>query len=100
MLTIYDTTGNSLLKHNETTPITNDTVWFDLLDPTKEEDNRVESLLKISVPTRAEMREIEASSRFYQENGATYMTCFLLHNFESGKATSSTFTFILTGNAL
>ena len=74
MLTIYDTTGNSLLRHNETAPITKDTVWFDLLNPTKEEDNQVEGLLKISVPTRAEMREIEASSRFYQENGASYMT--------------------------
>ena len=101
MLTIYDTTGNSLLKHNETAPITKDTVWFDLLNPTKEEDNQVESLLKISVPTRAEMREIEASSRFYKENGASYMTCFVLHNLsEGGKATSSTVTFILTGNAL
>lgn len=100
MLTIYDTTGNSLLRHNETAPITKDTVWFDLLNPTKEEDNKVEGLLKISVPTRAEMREIEASSRFYQENGATYMTCFVLHNLEDGKAASSTVTFILTGNAL
>jgi magnesium transporter len=100
MLTIYDTTGHSLLKHNETAPITKDTVWFDLLNPTKEEDNQVEGLLKISVPTRAEMREIEASSRFYQENGASYMTCFVLHNLENGKATSSTVTFILTGNAL
>jgi magnesium transporter len=100
MLTIYDTTGNSLLRHNETAPITKDTVWFDLLNPTKEEDNKVEGLLKISVPTRAEMREIEASSRFYQENGATYMTCFVLHNLEDGKAATSTVTFILTGNAL
>ena len=100
MLTIYDTTGNSLLRHNETAPITKDTVWFDLLNPTKEEDNKVEGLLKISVPTRAEMREIEASSRFYQENGASYMTGFVLHNFEDGKAASSTVTFILTGNAL
>ncbi len=58
--------------NNETAPITKDTVWFDLLNPTKEEDNKVESLLKISVPTRAEMREIEASSRFYKENGASY----------------------------
>ncbi len=38
MLTIYDTTGHSLLKHNETAPMTKDTVWYDLLDPTPEED--------------------------------------------------------------
>ncbi|HEX2842450.1 magnesium transporter CorA family protein [Hyphomicrobium sp.] len=100
MLTIYDTTGHSLLKHNETAPITSDTVWFDLLNPTKEEDNHVESLLKISVPTRAEMREIEASSRFYQENGASYMTGYIVHNIDEQTLGSSTLTFILTGNAL
>ncbi|MGD9869331.1 MAG: magnesium transporter CorA family protein [Hyphomicrobiales bacterium] len=100
MLTIYDTTGNSLLRHNETAPITTDTVWFDLLNPTKEEDNHVERLLGISVPTRAEMREIEASSRFYQENGASYMTGFLVHNIDPQTLGSSTLTFILTGNAL
>lgn len=100
MLTIFDTTGLSLLRHNETAPITNDTVWFDLLNPTKEEDNKVEALLKISVPTRAEMREIEASSRFYQENGASYMTAYIAHKADDGSLSSSTLTFILTGNAL
>lgn len=100
MLTIYDTTGHSLLRHNETAPITEDTVWFDLVNPTKEEDNHVEKLLNISVPTRAEMREIEASSRFYQENGASYMTGFLVHKIDEQTLTSSTLTFILTGNAL
>jgi magnesium transporter len=100
MLTTYDTTGHSLLKHNETAPITKDTVWFDLLNPTKEEDNHVETLLGISVPTRAEMREIEASSRFYQENGASYMTGFIVHNIDEQTLGTSTLTFILTGNAL
>jgi len=99
MLTIYDTTTKSLLTHNETAPITADTVWFDLLNPTKEEDNRVEALLGISVPTRAEMREIEASSRFFQENGATYMTGFIVNN-KDKEIVSSTVTFILIRNAL
>ncbi len=100
MLTIYDTTSNSLMKHNETAPISADTVWFDLLNPTKEEDNRLEELLKISIPTRAEMREIEASSRFYQENGASYMTGYIVHNIDEQTLGSSTLTFILTGNAV
>jgi magnesium transporter len=100
MLTIYDTTGHSLLKHNETAPMTKDTVWYDLLDPTPEEDAYVEKCLGISVPTRAEMREIEASSRFYQENGASYMTAFIVHNIEANVPTGSTVTFILAGNAL
>ena len=101
MLTIYDTTGSALVKHDETVPSTSDTVWFDLLEPTKEEDERVEALLKISVPTREEMRDIEASSRFYRENGASYMTAFIVHDLgASAGPLSSTVTFILTGNSL
>jgi magnesium transporter len=100
MLTTYDTAGNTLSKHAETTPITAETVWFDLLNPTKEEDNNLETLLRISVPTRAEMREIEASSRFYQENGASYMTAFIVHNIDEQTLGTSTLTFILTGNTL
>jgi magnesium transporter len=80
--------------------MTKDTVWFDLLNPTPEEDRFVEGTLGISVPTRAEMREIEASSRFYQEGGATYVTAFIVHNIEAEVPTGSTVTFILAGNAL
>jgi magnesium transporter len=46
------------------------------------------------------MREIVASSRFYQENGASYMTAFIVHNIEADVPTGSTVTFILAGNAL
>jgi magnesium transporter len=100
MLTIYDTTGQRLARHDEALPIVPSTVWFDLLNPTKEEDNKVEGLLGISVPTRAEVREIEASSRFYQENGANYMTGFLAHSVDDKTLETSTLTFILTGDAL
>ncbi len=100
MLTIYDTTGNSLLKHNETAPLTKDSVWFDLLNPTAEEDKLVETALGISVPTRAEMREIEASSRFYQEGGAAYMTAFVVYNIDEPTPAGSAITFILSGNQL
>jgi len=100
MLTIYDSNGRNLSPHDKSQPITADTIWFDLVNPTKEEDNWVENLLKISVPTRAEMREIEASSRFYSENGASYMTGFIVHRADEQTLASSTLTFILTGNAL
>ena len=101
MLTIYDTTGQRLVPHGTKDPITDSTVWVDLLDPTREEDNLVEDLLKIDVPTRAEMREIEASSRIYQENGAHYMTAFIVHEAaHEGGPLGSTVTFILTGQVL
>ena len=49
-------------------------VWFDLVNPTPEEDRLVEQRLGISVPTRDEMEEIELSARLYHEDGAEYMT--------------------------
>lgn len=102
MLTIHDGAGNDLAQRDGSEPIGSDTVWIDLLNPTKEEDERVERMLKISVPTREEMRDIEASSRFYRENGASYMTAFIVHDLggDSGGPQASTVTFILTGNTL
>ena len=35
-------------------------------------------MLGIDVPTREEMREIEASNRFYEENGGLYMTATIV----------------------
>jgi len=62
----------------------------------------VEKGLSISVPTREEMSEIEASSRLYQEGRAQYMTAVVLHQpdlpFEPPVGTP--ITFILAGNHL
>jgi magnesium transporter len=63
MLTIYDRTATGLSKRDAATPSGDASIWFDLVDPSKEEDLFVEQQLSISVPTRAEMREIEASIR-------------------------------------
>jgi magnesium transporter len=55
-------------------PLPDGAVWIDLLAPTREEEMLAESALAIELPTREEMREIEISSRLYQENGALFMT--------------------------
>ena len=79
MLTVYDAADGVLIKREAPAAITSGTVWIDLLNPTKDEDLLVEQALAISVPTREEMAEIEASSRLYQEGGAHYMTAVVLH---------------------
>ena len=45
--------------------------WVDLLDPEPEEKAWVERVWGIEVPSRSEMRELEASSRCYQERTAS-----------------------------
>ena len=49
-----------------------------MVKPTPEEDQAVERLAGIAVPTREDMQEIEISSRLYIENGARYMTATLM----------------------
>ncbi|MBS0243897.1 MAG: magnesium transporter CorA family protein, partial [Proteobacteria bacterium] len=70
------------------------------VEPTPEEDAAVEKALGVSIPTRAEAREIEASSRLYRENGAVYMTAFVLYNIDAKVPDSATVTFVLAGNTL
>ena len=53
----------------EITAIPDDVLWIDLIDPTPGEEKLVESGLGIDVPTREEMKEIEASNRLYEDNG-------------------------------
>jgi magnesium transporter len=77
-----------------------DALWVDLREPTPEEEQRVEKALSIDVPTREEMREIEASNRFYEENGGLYMTATLVTKLDTDLPERTQVTFILTGNKL
>jgi magnesium transporter len=100
MMTVYDVAGTGLARREGSDAIGDSTVWIDLLDPTPEEDAAAERLLGIDIPTRAEMREIEPSNRLYQENGAVFMTTFVVYNIEQPRPDSGAFTFILAGKRL
>ncbi len=100
MLTIYDSSGKGLKLHDRAEPMTGNTIWIDLLQPTTEEDKFVEDLLGVDIPTRAEMREIEPSNRFYQEKGAYFMTSSIVYNVEAPVPLSTPVTFILAGDRL
>lgn len=77
-----------------------ETLWLDLLEPTPSEEKRVESFLSIDVPTRDEMREIEASNRLYEEDGALYMTATVVTKLDSDLPESTQITFILSAAKL
>src|SRR5262245_25344411 len=101
MLTVYDSADGALIKREEVC-VSPATIWLDLMNPTKEEDRLVEEALSISVPTREEMAEIEASSRLYLEGGAYYMTAVLMHQHDwlVDPPTPTPITFILAGHRL
>lgn len=100
MLTIYQSKGKVLSVHPPDTPLTGDCIWIDLLQPTQEEDRFVEEMLGVEIPTRAEMREIEPSNRFYLERGAYFMTASIVYNVEAPVPSITPVTFILAGDRL
>ena len=77
-----------------------DTVWVDLVEPTRDEELRVEESLGLLLPTREEMEAIEPSSRLYQESGATFITAFLLINADTDQPDTAPVTFVLTNGKL
>jgi len=77
-----------------------DTLWVDLCEPTPAEKQRVEKALAITLPTREEMREIEASNRFREERGSLYLTVTLVSKLDTDLPENTQVTFILTGARL
>jgi magnesium transporter len=102
MLTAYLPTDGSMRAEpiSAGEPVPSQAVWLDLSSPDQAEDEAVESLTGISVPTRDEMLEIEVSSRLYAENGALYMTATLMCASETPAPKHTPVTFILTGGRL
>lgn len=101
MLTLHTNDGGRL------TPIGNDCsrlpeglVWVDLRNPTIAEEEAVEALLGVQVPTPQEMAEIEESSRLYQEAGALIMTVTLIDGATERRPSRTQATFVLTEQRL
>jgi magnesium transporter len=89
--------GLSRLPWDNGATLPKEALWFDLLEPSAEEERAVERVLGVDVPTREEMREIESSNRFYEENGAVYMTATIVTKLDTDLPQSTQVTFILNG---
>lgn len=74
--------------------------WIDLLTPSAEELEYAEKLCAIEMPTKDEMREIEATSRLYCEDGGRFMTTTVLSRVETDEPIIAEITFILKGRQL
>src|SRR5438093_9044706 len=68
-----------------TCPTNDKPLWIDLFNPTEEDVTRVQSDWHIRVPTRAELDEIESSSRLGVEDGMIYLSMpVIAHEGEPG----------------
>jgi magnesium transporter len=102
MLSVFSLTpqGLKLVDRAPESPLPEEALWLDLLEPTVEEERLVEARLDVSVPTREEMREIESSSRLYEEDGAIYLTATVLTRLDTDEPQNSQVTFIIKGTRL
>ncbi len=74
--------------------------WIDLLTPDAAELRFAEELCAIEMPTKDEMREIEATSRLYCEDGGRFMTTTVLSRVETDEPMIAEITFILKARML
>jgi magnesium transporter len=77
-----------------------DAAWIDLIHPSREEELLVERDLGVCIPSLEEMRELEPSSRLYQEGEATFMTILVLVKADSDYPEVGPVTFVLSGSRL
>lgn len=75
-------------------------VWIDLEEPTHEEEEMVERAVGFAVPTRADMVEIEPSSRLYEREGTLVLTLSVLFGVEAGAPQSEPISFVLKDDKL
>jgi magnesium transporter len=98
MLTVYYKNGDALfsapIEGND--PVPKGALWIDMVNPTLEEEKRVEDQLRIEIPTREEVWKNQVLNRFYSENGVHYMTAALITKIDSPFPQTSSVTFILT----
>lgn len=103
MVVIYYQTDSRIQSkelNDENKHLLQEALWIDLLDPTKEEEQTVETALKIEIPTKEEVEEIEPSSRLYVENNALYLTATMVALSDLPEAKTDVVAFIVTEKCL
>ncbi len=102
MLTTYTVIDGTLgVRDGVQTPeALRQAVWLDLLNPSHEEERAVQEALRLEVPTREEMQEIESSSRLYREEDALFLTANFLYGVEEGEFGSTPMSFVLAARNL
>ncbi|MDR3526010.1 MAG: magnesium/cobalt transporter CorA [Rhizomicrobium sp.] len=92
--------GLRIVPDADSAAVPPEVLWIDLYDPSPEERQAVNNALGLDLPTRADMEEIEVSSRLYAEHGALYMTALVLANSGTENPVAGVVTFVLVRNTL
>ncbi|CAH9017577.1 magnesium/cobalt transporter CorA [Candidatus Nitrosacidococcus sp. I8] len=74
-------------------------IWIDLFRPTEEERQQVELIYQQNLPAHNEIEEIEATARFFEDEGGLHLHSYFSHR-EEGKIDYSTVVFTLSDTRL
>ncbi|HET8726372.1 MAG TPA: magnesium transporter CorA family protein [Alphaproteobacteria bacterium] len=102
MITVYSHTEGRVTAREIQAgdPLPEDAIWIDLLRPSEEERAALSRAVGVALPTESEMMEIEASSRIYQENGASFLTATVVAKADTTRPEAGPLTFVLTPGLL
>lgn len=101
---IYANTGLEARRRVEPgpqgAPETTGAVWLDLVDPTDEERSLVERATGLRVPAKADIAEIESSSRLVAEGDVLYLSTPMAFRNADGDSVVAPVGFVLSRNIL
>jgi magnesium transporter len=80
-------------------PIPSGAIWIDMVEPTVDEDQKVERYLGAKVPSRSDPDFAQPSESYYAENGVRYLHACVVSEAE-GTPDVADVTFILGPKAL
>lgn len=100
MITAFRSSGDRLVRMDLLQEHLRDALWIDLECPTIAEEDAVEALLGIDIPTREDMQEIEVSSRIYREGGVLFLTAQILATLEARETEIGPVTFVVCTDRL
>jgi magnesium transporter len=98
MLQVYRDTGSFLTSSSTDLPA--EIIWMDLLNPTKEEKDLVESRAHVRIPSVEALSEIESSSRLAVDRGTIYLSTPVVAQGDTPDAFLSPLGLILTRQVL
>jgi magnesium transporter len=99
VLTFFRDTGG-LARSSSSPELSDDIVWIDLLNPTKEETTFVELRTKVRIPSIEALNEIESSSRLAVDGEVLYLSIPAVAQGDTADAYLSPTGFILTRGVL
>ena len=89
-----------LKSFEEFSPLLNNAIWIDILNPEGDDVKNIEKAFNICMPTKEEMYGLEISNRLYQEKDSYFMTIFVIVGADTPDPAIEPITFVIIGDKL